>query len=155
MRVCAFELLGEVVSPFDRIGGDDEILVGIERLSDHELIPVMIAADRGALVVHGPALKAFHALAATPDVTERLQKFSKLDVTLSASGNKMASQKVALADLLPASSRRPKVAWCASGTAGRGVRVSAAVMPRAGFHWPGRSATIPSTNTLQSKENEP
>jgi hypothetical protein len=114
MRVCAFELLGEVVSPFDRIGGDDEILVGIERLSDHELIPVMIAADRGALVVHGPALKAFHALAATPEVTERLQKFSKLDVTLSASGNKMASQKVALADLLPASSRRPKVAWCAS-----------------------------------------
>ena len=49
MRGCAFELLGEVVSPLrDRIGADDEIFVGVERLAgaDHEVEPVMIAGDR-------------------------------------------------------------------------------------------------------------
>ena len=49
MRGCALELLGEVVQPVgDRVGADDEILVGVERLAgaDHEIEPVMIAGDR-------------------------------------------------------------------------------------------------------------
>ena len=49
MRGCAFELLGEVERPLrDRIGADDEIFVGVQRLAgaDQEVEPVVIARDR-------------------------------------------------------------------------------------------------------------
>ena|SRR5947209_5630207 len=74
-------VLGNIQNHIDGMGGPDKVTI--------------------ALVVHGPALKAFHALAATPDVSERLQKFSKMGVKLSACGNTMLLQKVALGDLLP------------------------------------------------------
>ena len=50
MRGCVFELLGDVVKPVgDRIGADDEIFLGVERLAraDHEIEPVVIAGYRG------------------------------------------------------------------------------------------------------------
>ena len=46
-------------------------------------------------------LQAFQTLAANPDVTERVQKFSKMGTKLNACGNTMKAQKITLKDLLP------------------------------------------------------
>jgi intracellular sulfur oxidation DsrE/DsrF family protein len=54
-----------------------------------------------ALVVHGPALRAFHSASAKPDVSARIGQFSKAGLELAACGNTMKSQNVALKDLLP------------------------------------------------------
>jgi intracellular sulfur oxidation DsrE/DsrF family protein len=53
------------------------------------------------LVVHGPALRAFHAAAANPDTARKLASFAKSDVRLAACGNTMRGQNVTLKDLLP------------------------------------------------------
>jgi len=53
------------------------------------------------LVVHGPALRAFHAAAATPDTTRKLASFVKSEVRFAACGNTMRGQNVTLKDLLP------------------------------------------------------
>jgi intracellular sulfur oxidation DsrE/DsrF family protein len=54
-----------------------------------------------ALVVHGQALRAFHASAANPDLTKHIGQFSRAGLELAVCGNTMRSQKVGLADLLP------------------------------------------------------
>lgn len=54
-----------------------------------------------ALVIHGPALNAFHSARANPDVSKRLSDFSKDGVELAACGNTMKAQNVTLTDLLP------------------------------------------------------
>ena len=54
-----------------------------------------------ALVVHGPALKAFHAASASPDLAKRVGGFAKSGLELNACGNTMSAQKVMLKDLLP------------------------------------------------------
>ena len=54
-----------------------------------------------ALVVHGQALRAFHASAANPDLTKHIGQFSRAGLELAACGNSMKSQKVGLGDLLP------------------------------------------------------
>jgi hypothetical protein len=53
------------------------------------------------LVVHGPALRAFHAAAANPDTARKLASFVKSNVRLAACGNTMRGQNVTLKDLLP------------------------------------------------------
>ncbi|MGZ3235698.1 MAG: DsrE family protein, partial [Croceibacterium sp.] len=53
------------------------------------------------LVVHGPALRAFHAAAANPDTARKLASFVNSDVRLAACGNTMRGQNVTLKDLLP------------------------------------------------------
>ena len=53
-----------------------------------------------ALVVHGPALRAFHAAHATPDVRARMASLAKSGVELGACGKTMKGQKIALNDLL-------------------------------------------------------
>jgi intracellular sulfur oxidation DsrE/DsrF family protein len=53
------------------------------------------------LVVHGPALRAFHAASANPDTARKLASFAKSDVRLAACGNTMRGQNVTLKDLLP------------------------------------------------------
>lgn len=53
------------------------------------------------LVVHGPALKAFHALSADPALSKRVENFSKAGVKFDACGNTLKAQKVELADLVP------------------------------------------------------
>jgi intracellular sulfur oxidation DsrE/DsrF family protein len=53
------------------------------------------------LVVHGPALRAFHSREANPDLARHISKLSKSGVGFAACGNTMKSQKVALTDLLP------------------------------------------------------
>jgi hypothetical protein len=52
-----------------------------------------------ALVVHGPALKAFHAAGASPDVRHKLGKLAGIE--LAACGNTLKAQEITLKDLLP------------------------------------------------------
>jgi intracellular sulfur oxidation DsrE/DsrF family protein len=54
-----------------------------------------------ALVVHGPALKAFHLADATPDMTQRTDDMRKSGLQLNACINTMRGQNVTLKDLLP------------------------------------------------------
>lgn len=71
--------LGNIRNHIDGMGGADKVTI--------------------ALVIHGPALKAFHAASATPDVKNKLGKFSGIE--LAACGNTMKSQEITLKDLLP------------------------------------------------------
>ena len=74
-------VLGNIQNHLDGVGGPDNVTI--------------------ALVVHGQALRAFHAASANPDLTRRVGQFSKAGLELAACGNTMKSQKVALKDLLP------------------------------------------------------
>jgi uncharacterized protein len=56
-----------------------------------------------ALVIHGPALRAFHAASADPDLSRHVREFSGDGVELAACGNTMKSQNVSLKELPPAS----------------------------------------------------
>ena len=53
------------------------------------------------LVVHGPALRAFHATGANPENARRVAGFVKSDVKFNACGNTMRGQNVTLKELLP------------------------------------------------------
>src|SRR5689334_355974 len=53
------------------------------------------------LVVHGPALRAFHTGAAGPDTARKLASFAKSGVRLAACGHTMRGQNVTLKELLP------------------------------------------------------
>jgi len=74
-------VLGNIKNHYEGVGGPDNVTL--------------------ALVVHGPALKAFHTASANPDAAKRVADFSKEGLQLNACGNTMKSQKVTLADLLP------------------------------------------------------
>jgi intracellular sulfur oxidation DsrE/DsrF family protein len=74
-------VIGNIENHFEGVGGPDKVTI--------------------ALVVHGPALRAFHAASANPDVKGRLASFAKSGVELGACGNTMKSQKVTVSDLLP------------------------------------------------------
>ncbi len=54
-----------------------------------------------ALVVHGPALKAFHTAAAAPDTSHDVDELRKSGLGLNACINTMRAQNVTLKDLLP------------------------------------------------------
>jgi uncharacterized protein len=74
-------VLGNIQNHFDGVGGPDNVTI--------------------ALVIHGQALKAFHASSANPDVTRRVRQFSKAGLELAACGNTMKSQNVTVKELLP------------------------------------------------------
>ena len=74
-------VLGNIENHFEGMGGPDKVTI--------------------ALVVHGPALKAFHAASANPDVKGRFAKLIKAGLAASACANTMKSQSVAVEDLLP------------------------------------------------------
>ncbi len=54
-----------------------------------------------ALVVHGPALKAFHLAEAAPDVVKHTGELKAMGLELNACINTMRAQNVTLKDLLP------------------------------------------------------
>jgi uncharacterized protein len=54
-----------------------------------------------ALVVHGPALKAFHTADATPGLKQHADQLVKSGLQLSACVNTMRAMNITLADLLP------------------------------------------------------
>jgi intracellular sulfur oxidation DsrE/DsrF family protein len=74
-------VLGNIRNHFNGMGGPDKVTI--------------------ALVVHGPALKAFHAASATPDVTKRTDDMKKSGLQLNACIHTMRAQEVTLKDLLP------------------------------------------------------
>ena len=74
-------VLGNIRNHFEGMGGPDKVTI--------------------ELVVHGPALKAFHAASANADVTRRFGEFSKAGLAAQACGNTMKTQNVTLKDLLP------------------------------------------------------
>ncbi|MFO1110256.1 MAG: DsrE family protein [Bradyrhizobium sp.] len=74
-------VLGNIQNHFDGVGGPDNVTI--------------------ALVVHGQALKAFHAASANPDIGKRVGQFSKAGLEMAACGNTMKSQNVTVKELLP------------------------------------------------------
>src|SRR4029450_9429202 len=87
--------LGNIQNHFDGVGGPDNVTI--------------------ALVIHGQALKAFHAASANPDITRRVGRFAKTGLELAACGNTMKSQNVTVRDLLPgfiAADKRWRGAHC-------------------------------------------
>jgi uncharacterized protein len=74
-------VMGNIQNHFDGVGGPDKITI--------------------ALVVHGPALKAFHTASANADLVRGIERFSKSGVELNACGNTMRAQNVTLKNLLP------------------------------------------------------
>jgi intracellular sulfur oxidation DsrE/DsrF family protein len=74
-------VMGNIQNHLDGVGGPDNVTI--------------------ALVVHGPALKAFHAAKVSPDLANQVGQFSKAGLELAACGNTMRSQNVTLSDLIP------------------------------------------------------
>ena len=74
-------VLGNIQNHLDGAGGPDKVII--------------------ALVVHGPALRAFQTREANPEITRHFGKLSKAGVGFAACGNTMKSQKITLGDLLP------------------------------------------------------
>jgi hypothetical protein len=74
-------VLGNIRNHFDGMGGPDKVSI--------------------ALVVHGPALKAFQSAQANPDLRKRVGEFAKAGLEMNACGNTMQATHITLADLLP------------------------------------------------------
>ncbi len=74
-------VIGNIQNHLDGVGGPDHVTI--------------------ALVVHGPALRAFHSAQANPDLSQHVGKLSRAGVGFAACGNTMNSQKITLNDLLP------------------------------------------------------
>ena len=74
-------VMGNIQNHLDGVGGPDHVTI--------------------ALVVHGPALKAFHAAGASPDLARHVGQFSRAGLELAACGNTMRAQNVTLSELLP------------------------------------------------------
>ena len=74
-------VMGNIRNHYNGMGGPDKVTI--------------------ALVVHGPALKAFHLAGATPDMTKRTDEMKKSGLQLNACIHTMRAQEVTLKDLLP------------------------------------------------------
>jgi hypothetical protein len=74
-------VLGNIRNHYIGMGGPDKVTI--------------------ALVVHGPALKAFHAETASADLSKRTDEERKTGLQLNACINTMRAQNVTLKDLLP------------------------------------------------------
>jgi intracellular sulfur oxidation DsrE/DsrF family protein len=84
------------------VGAATRIPMKPATLSDRNHFEGMGGPDKVTieLVVHGPALKAFHAASANADVTRRFGEFPKAGLAAQC-GNSMKTQNVTLKDLLP------------------------------------------------------
>jgi uncharacterized protein len=74
-------VLGNIANHYKGMGGPENVTI--------------------ALVIHGPALKAFHKANASTDVTKRVSEFVKSGLAPNACIHSMKSQNVTLEDLLP------------------------------------------------------
>jgi intracellular sulfur oxidation DsrE/DsrF family protein len=74
-------VLGNIRNHFDGMGGPDKVTI--------------------VLVVHGPALKAFHAASAAAVVRQGLRTFTDAGLKLHACTNSMKAQGVTAQELLP------------------------------------------------------
>src|ERR1700752_2364816 len=67
-------VLGNIRNHYNGMGGPDKVSI--------------------ALVIHGPALKAFHLSSATPDTTKRADEMTKSGLAIAACVNTMKAQEV-------------------------------------------------------------
>jgi intracellular sulfur oxidation DsrE/DsrF family protein len=74
-------VVGNIQNHFDGVGGPEFVTI--------------------VLVVHGPALKAFHSPSSNSELRQKLAKLSKNGLALEACSNTMKAQNVNLKDLLP------------------------------------------------------
>lgn len=74
-------VLGNIQSHFEGMGGPDKVKI--------------------VLVIHGAALRAFHAAQASPDFIAQVAELAKTGLEMNACINTMKAQKVELKDLLP------------------------------------------------------
>ena len=74
-------VLGNIENHFAGLGGPEKVTI--------------------ALVVHGPALKAFQASAARPDIRQRLARLTSSGLVPHACGNTLKAQNITVNDLLP------------------------------------------------------
>jgi uncharacterized protein len=74
-------VLGNIQNHFEGVGGPEHVTI--------------------ALVVHGPALKAFQTANTSPDMTKRVAGFSNAGLEMNACGNTMKGMNIGLNDLLP------------------------------------------------------
>jgi uncharacterized protein len=74
-------VLANIKNHYEGVGGPDRVTI--------------------ALVVHGPALKAFHTASTTPWTVHQADELSKSGLVLTACVNTMHTQNVSLKDLLP------------------------------------------------------
>lgn len=74
-------VLGNIKNHYEGVGGPEHVTI--------------------ELVVHGPALKAFHAASASIEDRNRLAEFGNTGLRLAACGNTMRGQNIELKDLLP------------------------------------------------------
>jgi uncharacterized protein len=74
-------VLGNIGNHYEGMGGPENVTI--------------------ALVVHGPALKAFQAADATPDVTQKTAERVKSGLQLNACIHSMQAMNLTLKDLLP------------------------------------------------------
>jgi intracellular sulfur oxidation DsrE/DsrF family protein len=74
-------VLGNIKNHYEGVGGPSRVKI--------------------ALVVHGPALKAFQTTAANPIVKQDVRRLHSEGLELNACGNTMKAQKITLDDLLP------------------------------------------------------
>ena len=92
-------VVGNIQNHLDGVGGPDHVTI--------------------ALVIHGQALRAFHASSANPDLSRHIGQFSRAGIELAACGNTMKSQNVGLADCCRASSPQTAAAWSGSPNCNR------------------------------------
>jgi intracellular sulfur oxidation DsrE/DsrF family protein len=74
-------VLGNIANHYSGVGGPENVTI--------------------TLVIHGPALKAFHTENASRDVAKRMSEFVKSGLAPSACIHSMKSQNVTLNELLP------------------------------------------------------
>lgn len=74
-------VLGNIQNHYDGMGGPGKVKIN--------------------LVIHGPALKAFHSTQAGPEFTLHVGQLAKLGLVMSACINTMQAQNVSLKELLP------------------------------------------------------
>ena len=74
-------VLGTIQNHFDGCGGPDKVTI--------------------ALVIHGPALRAFNVASADPELTRNITRFSRDGLGLVACGFSMKVQNMTLKDLPP------------------------------------------------------
>lgn len=74
-------VLGTIQNHYDGCGGPDKVRI--------------------ALVVHGPALRAFHVGSADPELVQNVGRFSREGLELTACGYTMSVLNIALKDLPP------------------------------------------------------
>jgi len=78
-------VLGNIRNHFDGVGGPANVSI--------------------VLVVHGPALKAFRAASARPDIARKVAEFVTAGLALGACGHTMKAQDLTVEDLLPGFTR--------------------------------------------------